>query len=351
MLGDAVVPPIAMPLPSNSVVADALAPFARAPVEDGSICRSKYLRDLGEDSLSQNIAGSTYWKELKEDTIFLPITRSDEVLSVEECRSRIRERQKPQAEVRQESQHPAKTAAPPRKDANECAESLQQLEKALAEAKAKQAELIRKRQAELEKKRKAKEDRQSPALDQPSKDEFNKGENRSDLHNSQARPPRPSPHDHESSDAVGSVAGNGRDVKSAPRQPTQASPTNAESPHRNLPGVDSNGSSAQVHCHHIPPPPPPLESQNSNMDDRSPLSGEIDPYGYGTNPFDEGPGYFPYQSEHSNSTSRFRSDQPAGRKRNYESSSDESDAPPRRQEDDVTPKLKRRQPKVAEAYR
>ena len=53
------------------------------------------------------------------------------------------------------------------------------------------------------------------------------------------------------------------------------------------------------------------------------------------------------------SPSQIRSEKANGRKRDYEhrGSSDEDDAPKRRQADDVTPKLKKRQPKVAAAYR
>ena len=53
------------------------------------------------------------------------------------------------------------------------------------------------------------------------------------------------------------------------------------------------------------------------------------------------------------SPTKLRSERSNGRKREYDNreSSDESETPGRRQADDVTPKLKRRQPKVAEAYR
>lgn len=55
----------------------------------------------------------------------------------------------------------------------------------------------------------------------------------------------------------------------------------------------------------------------------------------------------------SSSPTKIRSERLTGRKREYDhrDSSDESETLGRRQADDVTPKLKRRQPKVAEAYR
>ncbi|KAL9034600.1 MAG: hypothetical protein Q9214_006974 [Letrouitia sp. 1 TL-2023] len=53
------------------------------------------------------------------------------------------------------------------------------------------------------------------------------------------------------------------------------------------------------------------------------------------------------------SPTQSRPDKAHGRKRDYsqQCSSDEGETPKRRQVDDVTPKLKRRQPKVAAAYR
>lgn len=53
------------------------------------------------------------------------------------------------------------------------------------------------------------------------------------------------------------------------------------------------------------------------------------------------------------SPTQSRPDKAHGRKRDYshQGSSDEGETPKRRQVDDVTPKLKRRQPKVAAAYR
>lgn len=107
-----------------------------------------------------------------------------------------------------------------------------------------------------------------------------------------------------------------------------------------------------------PPPPPPRNPSFNDRDSHSPHStgpGYINPYGYGTNGVDHGNSYFPNQSGgHVQSPVGFRSEKSGNHKRSYDnrdSSSDEEEAPARRQEDDVTPKLKRRQPQVAEAYR
>ena len=46
-----------------------------------------------------------------------------------------------------------------------------------------------------------------------------------------------------------------------------------------------------------------------------------------------------------------RSENSLSRKRHRDSSTDEEDTPKRRQQDDYTPNFKKRQPKVADAYR
>lgn len=70
--------------------------------------------------------------------------------------------------------------------------------------------------------------------------------------------------------------------------------------------------------------------------------------------FENGNGYGRYPTDgHSQSPVKIRSERSVGRKREYDNrdSSDEDETPGRRQADDVTPKLKRRQPKVDAAYR
>lgn len=70
--------------------------------------------------------------------------------------------------------------------------------------------------------------------------------------------------------------------------------------------------------------------------------------------FENGNGYGRYPADgQSQSPIKIRSERSVGRKREYDNrdSSDEDETPRRRQADDVTPKLKRRQPKVDAAYR
>ena len=109
------------------------------------------------------------------------------------------------------------------------------------------------------------------------------------------------------------------------------------------------------HPQHPPPPPPPIRTpSHNNAIIQSPDSGGMDPYGYGTNGVDNGNGYYAYGTDgQAASPTQYRSEQSLSRKRSYdqrESSSEESDSS-RRQEDDITPKHKKRQPKVAAAYR
>ena len=81
----------------------------------------------------------------------------------------------------------------------------------------------------------------------------------------------------------------------------------------------------------------------------------------------DSPRYSPNGVDHSNGNSNglfspstdvqapspieIRSEKSGSRKRHRESPTDEDETPKRRQDDDYTPKHKKRQPKVAEAYR
>ena len=316
------------------MVADALAPFARASAEDGYRCRSKYWRSTDDEALFQNIEDTIHWKDVKEDIMFRPMSLDDEVVSLDTCRSQIKERQKPQDQALCDSRSGSRSIPNARRDAAECAESLQQLERALAEAKAKQAELISKRQAELDKKRKSKGDQRSPSQEykQFGREPAVKTERTSPPNFAFSRTPTR------------------QDSMSTPRHSEQSPSDVINNPFGRSSKVEPNKSNGHHQHYDAPPPPPPPDAQHSSPDDGSPLSGGIDPYGYGTNTTENGNGYFNYHGEHHHPPG-LRSEHSGSRKRTYESSSDDSDTPARRQADDVTPKLKRRQPKVADAYR
>lgn len=114
----------------------------------------------------------------------------------------------------------------------------------------------------------------------------------------------------------------------------------------------------------IPPPPPPPLRKSSTYDGNNespPSSGSSHGHanghsnGYAIQNIDTENGYRRYSADgHPVSPIKLRSERVNVRKRDYDhrdSSEDERENERRRQEDDYTPKLKRRQPKVAEAYR
>ena len=111
-------------------------------------------------------------------------------------------------------------------------------------------------------------------------------------------------------------------------------------------------SQKQGHSAHLPPPRPPLQtSPHEYRVDQSPDSGVVDQYAYSTN----GNSHQPCGNDgQAASPTQYHTERSLSRKRSYdqceESSSEEGDSP-RRQEDDITPKHKKRQPKVAAAYR
>ena len=113
----------------------------------------------------------------------------------------------------------------------------------------------------------------------------------------------------------------------------------------------------------FPPPPPPPMRKPSTFDgnQKSPISpgwNQVYRNGYTANGADHTNGaengsvkYMPNGKQYS--PIKLRSERVYDRKRNFESrdsSDDEQGNERRRQVDDVTPKLKRRQPKVAAAY-
>lgn len=105
-----------------------------------------------------------------------------------------------------------------------------------------------------------------------------------------------------------------------------------------------------------PPPTRSLPPHGGLIDSPQMFSdGDLNPYGYGANSSESGNGQQAYMADgQAPSPIRFRYENLGNRKRSYDqrdSSSDEDESEGRRQEDDFTPKYKRSQPKVAEAYR
>ena len=110
----------------------------------------------------------------------------------------------------------------------------------------------------------------------------------------------------------------------------------------------------------LPPPPPPALRKPSFYDSTvgSPLSAGSNHgtfNGFGNHTSENGNIDHKYLTdEHLASSVKLRVGGSNNRKRDFDNrdeSSEESETQGKRQADDVTPKLKRRQPKVAEAYR
>ena len=127
---------ICMPLPSNFIVADALFPMDPPAPDTEGRCYSKYLRNVRDDVLFQSIRQSVYWNNQGEDPIFRDIEVDTEVVAIDDCQSKVAERRKPQEQLLREGRSESRSAAPLKKDSVEAAASLEQLEKALAQAKA-----------------------------------------------------------------------------------------------------------------------------------------------------------------------------------------------------------------------
>ena len=134
-------------MPANFIVADAVWPIQPPLPEDEGRCQSKYVHDADAEASLESIRDSPYWKDHEEDTIFLEILDSGNSVSIDDCRSKIQERQKQplDSEMQATSRSQSRSVAPRSAEAAEMAESLETLERALAEAKAKQAEMIRNR--------------------------------------------------------------------------------------------------------------------------------------------------------------------------------------------------------------
>ena len=84
---------ISQPLPANSIVADALAPFPSPAPQDEGRCRSKYQYDANFNACSEHFRNSKYWdKEHADDVVFSDIPADDKIVPVDEVLSMIKQR-------------------------------------------------------------------------------------------------------------------------------------------------------------------------------------------------------------------------------------------------------------------
>lgn len=75
------------PLPSNFVVADAIAPFEASRGEDQGRCESKYWPKGDFSKLYQHVKDSNDWVDVLNDPIFLTIPEESEIIPLEELTS------------------------------------------------------------------------------------------------------------------------------------------------------------------------------------------------------------------------------------------------------------------------
>lgn len=91
--GSAPTHPVGRPLPTNSVVADAISPIGPPSKEDGGRCQSKYWARGTPTQLFQNIKETSYWEDVEKDPIFFSIPDDDHVTPLDDVLSKYRPRQ------------------------------------------------------------------------------------------------------------------------------------------------------------------------------------------------------------------------------------------------------------------
>lgn len=369
-----VSPPISligMPLPANFVVADALYPISSPPPESEGRCQSRYLRDVTLDGLCENIKSSKYWKDHKDDTAFFDRPDDEHVVTVDEIRAQVRERYtkgESSDEFSRQTRSESRNGTALRKDSIDTRTRLEQLEIEKAETLAKIA-------AKMASKEKMKASKKGEQMTPPhSSAEGRPNDEQAIVKDEQFTPPQSAAaesamtyrQDTEDILAALGVTGSPKPV-TAPNgvykgfmheQPNGARVSLVRQ-QSDLPKSGTTSVSPGFGSPPPPPPPPPLwQASIPNGGDGSASSavpGWSNGHAFATNGFDCGNENYNNGTEGEVlSPNELPYDQLNTRKRSYnrrDSSSSEEDIPARRQEDDVTPKLKRHQPKVAAAYR
>ena len=348
---------VGQPLPTNFIVADALAPFAPPALEDDGHCKSKYLSRMTLESLLQNIDTTTDWEKYKVDPIFASIPHDGGVVSVEDLIAFIRpgdniEDSYPEYEAEgdeEDSQSPHRSRAVHGGDSWDVMDTL---ENALNATRAKKSATRSITPAGV------KEVHQSTT----GFSEVGEGS-----------------HATEERLAALGVTGAAKPIHAPARPyppPAPSTKEGAKTHEENSAGLrrhPSNGGYAPQYAGHpldgvmgrsygpytgiIPPPPPPGRMQTAfdgaNDSPRSAGSSHGTFHGYGDFDEEHGNEHDPFAVDEkplSAVTSRPKTN---GVKREHDdrdSSGDENGKERKRQPDDAIPAWKKRQPKVAEAY-
>ena len=140
---------ISQPLPGNSVVADALAPFPSPAPQDEGCCKSKYQHNANLDACLEHFKDSKYWdKEHADDVVFTDIPTDGKIVPVQEVISTIRHRRMhPESgdESNRDSRSQSRTVSK-NQESLEVNITIDRMERELAETRAKlQAKLDKRR--------------------------------------------------------------------------------------------------------------------------------------------------------------------------------------------------------------
>ncbi|KAK4695920.1 hypothetical protein P7C71_g1923, partial [Lecanoromycetidae sp. Uapishka_2] len=358
-------PPIKLngaPLPANSVVADTLDPIA-PPAIDGR-CRSKYVSSADIDEEHEHSEYSKYMHDHQSDPIFAERPSDESTMSVEDAFAIIRQL-RVDGELREgpsKSRSPSRSTSVRRESVDKAA-ALVNIEQNIAAEKAKLAARL----AEIERRKELQNGKHaspsqtaagSPSSDRPV---IFKKEQQSPMLSSTFKKPMITDQQVEVVLAALGVTGTPKPVDTRPLPPylgeSQRIPAENFNPADSGPNDQSSSGSTPRPQGHGPHPASLRQSSYLGGADGSPhaaASNDVNAHSYNANGTQ-------HDNAHSNDTTQEYNQSPndsrlatlGSRKRSFAhrgSSSDDEDTPARRQEDDVTPKLKRRQPKVAEAY-
>ena len=131
---------IGQPLPANSVVADALAPFPSPAPQDEGCCKSKYQFDASLETCLAHFKDSKYWdKDHADDVVFSDVSVDGKVVPVDQVLSAIKQRHAhPESsdETNRNSRSQSRTVSM-NQDALYLNIALEKTERELAETKAK----------------------------------------------------------------------------------------------------------------------------------------------------------------------------------------------------------------------
>jgi len=357
-------PPIKLigtPLPANFVVADTLYPIAPPENEHDGRCRSKYVRSAEINEEQENIEYSKYWSDHQDDPIFAERPSDESTMSIEDALAKVKQ-SFVDGEVRDESTKSRSQSRSDsvRRESVDKYSALASIEQNIAEEKARLAARL----AELERKKKLQNGKYKLSS-QPSTPGDRQGmvkqEQQTSPQLSTSKQSWESDRDTEAVLVALGVTGSPKPVDTGPLPSYRGGPpddnlNSTDTPHQ---PNDRSSSGSTPHFQGSGPRPPPFRQDfHPSGAGGSPLSagtGYVNAQNYNANGADYTNGHSDYGADGQiQSPVGSRSEKSMSRKRSFarrDSPSDEEDTPARRQQDDITPKLKKRQPKVAEAYR